>query len=373
MSDRRKFLASSAGSLAGLMFCGCGLLHAREAMAQGTPPAPKAPAAPAARRSARRVKTIDTHTHCYFQESLDLMGAEAAKAVLPPVKGVPEHFITIDKRLAAMDAQGVDMQVLSINPFWYGKDVDTARAIAKMNNEKLSELCGQKKDRFAAFASLPLQNTELSVQMLEEAVRKQGLVGAAIGGSLLGEDFSNARFHPIWAKAEELGAVLFIHPQSTPELAKRFKGNGWLSNVIGNPLDTTIALNKLIFDGTLDKFPGLKVLAAHGGGYFGSYGQRSNHSCFVSPANCDPSIVLKKKPTEYVSQIWFDSLVFTDEGLRHLVAEVGTSQVVIGSDDPIPWSQQPVEHVRNAKSLTPAQKDAILGLNAARLFGFSAA
>ncbi|RYY52974.1 MAG: hypothetical protein EOO24_64690, partial [Comamonadaceae bacterium] len=183
MGDRRKFLASSGGALAGLMFCGCGLLHARGAMAQGTPPAPQAPAV---LRSGRRVKTIDTHTHCYFQEAIDLMGADA-KGVLPPVKGVPEHFITLDKRLAAMDAQGVDMQVLSINPFWYGKDVDTARAITKLNNEKLAELCGQKKDRFAAFATLPLQNTELSVQMLEEAVKKQGLVGAAIGGSLLGE------------------------------------------------------------------------------------------------------------------------------------------------------------------------------------------
>ncbi|MBA2961090.1 MULTISPECIES: amidohydrolase family protein [Ramlibacter] len=368
MRDRRSFLASTSGSLAGLMFCGCGLLHARQAAAQTT--APPKPAAPAVRRS--RVKTIDTHTHCYFQEALDLLGPEGAKAALPPVKGQAEHFDSIDKRLASMDAQGVDMQVLSINPFWYGRDPDLARAITKVNNEKLAELCARKKDRFAAFASLPLQNTELSVQMLEEAVKKQGLVGAAIGGSLQGEDFSAARFHPIWAKAQELGAVLFIHPQSTPELGKRFKGNGWLSNVIGNPLDTTIALNKLIFEGTLDKFPGLKVLAAHGGGYFGSYAPRSDHSCFVAPANCDPSIVLKKKPTEYLSQLWFDSLVFTDEGIRHLVAEVGADRVVIGSDSPIPWNEQPVKLIRDAKTLTPQQKDAILGHNAARLFGFHA-
>ena len=96
------------------------------------------------------------------------------------------------------------------------------------------------------------------MQQLETAVKKQGLRGAAIGGSVLGEDFSDPKFHPVWAKAEELGAVLFIHPQSTPELAKRFKGNGWLSNTIGNPLDTTIALQHLIFEGTLDRFPGLK-------------------------------------------------------------------------------------------------------------------
>jgi predicted TIM-barrel fold metal-dependent hydrolase len=102
----------------------------------------------------------------------------------------------------------------------------------------------------------------------------------------------------VWAKAEELGAVLFIHPQSTPELAKRFKGNGWLSNTSGNPLDTTIALQHLIFEGTLDRFPGLKVLAAHGGGFLG----RSDHACFVSPQNCNASITLKKKPSEYLNQ-----------------------------------------------------------------------
>jgi hypothetical protein len=83
---------------------------------------------------------------------------------------------------------------------------------------------------------------------------------AAVGASVLGEDFSKPRFHPVWAKAEELGAVLFIHPQSTPDLARRFKGNGWLANTIGNPLDTTIALQHLIFEGTLDRFPGLRSL-----------------------------------------------------------------------------------------------------------------
>jgi aminocarboxymuconate-semialdehyde decarboxylase len=167
--------------------------------------------------------------------------------------------------------------------------------------------------------------------------------------------------------AEELGATLFIHPQSTPELAKRFKGNGWLSNVIGNPLDTTIALQRLIFDGVLDKFPKLKILAAHGGGYFPSYAPRSNISCFVSPQNCDPNIVLKKKPTEYLNQLFFDALVFTPEALRHLVAQVGSSQVMLGTDHPIPWEDHPVDHVLNTPSLSSADRAAILGENAQRL------
>ena len=174
---------------------------------------------------------------------------------MPPVKGAQEHFIVIEERLEGMDAMAIDMEVLSINPFWYRKDRDTAAQIVKVQNEKLAELCASRPNRFAAFASLALQYPDLAVQQLEDAMKKQGLRGAAIGGSVLGEDFSETKFHPIWAKAEELGAVLFIHPQSTPDLAKRLKGNGWLSNTIGNPLDTTIALQHLIFEGHARSLP----------------------------------------------------------------------------------------------------------------------
>jgi aminocarboxymuconate-semialdehyde decarboxylase len=272
-----------------------------------------------------------------------------------------------------MDAMAIDMELLSINPFWYGKDRDTAAAIVKMQNEKLAGLCGSRPDRFAAFASLTLQFPDLAVEQLETAIKKQRLRGAAIGGSVLGTDFSDEKFHPVWAKAEELGAVLFIHPQSTPQLASRFKGNGWLSNTIGNPLDTTIALQHLIFEGTLDRFPALKVLAAHGGGYLGSYAERDDHACFVSPQNCNPNIILKKKPSEYLNQLYFDAMVFTPEGLRHLAAQVGASQIVLGTDHPIPWEQHPVDHVFAASALTDKQKMAILGGNAARLFALKQA
>ena len=356
---RRSFLAGTGGALGGLMFCGCALLQNR-AQAQ---PAP----APASPRRRARVKTIDVHAHCFFQEALDVAKLQV-KDVLSPVKGGPEHFIVLDERLKSMDDMGIDMQVLGINPFWYKQDVDLARQVCRVQNEKLAELCARKPDRFAAFASLPLQNPQVAVQLLEEAVRKFGLKGAAIGGSVNGEDFSDPKFHPVWAKAEELGAVLFIHPQSTPELNRRFRGNGWLSNVIGNPLDTTIALQHLIMEGTLDKFPGLKVLAAHGGGFLPSP-PRSDHSCFVSPVNCNPEIKLKKQPSEYMRQLYFDSLVFTPEALRHLVAEAGASQVMIGTDQPIPWELHPVEHVLGTPGLSPEQQDAILGLNAARLLG----
>ena len=362
MTTRRQFLKGAAAT--GIAFCSCGMLDAARAQ-------PKAPRLPV-KVNGKRVLTVDVHSHCYFREAINLMG-DAADKVLPPVKGVPEHFIVIEQRLKEMDAMAIDMEMLSINPFWYGKDRDTAAAIVKMNNEKLAELCASRPDRFGAFASLTLQFPDLAVQQLETAIKKQGLRGAAIGASVLGEDFADPKFHPVWAKAEELGAVLFIHPQSTPELARRFKGNGWLSNTIGNPLDTTIALQHLIFEGTLDRFPGLKIIAAHGGGYLGSYAARGDHACFVSPQNCNPNITLKKKPSEYLNQLYFDAMVFTPEGLRHLVAQVGASQVVLGTDHPIPWEQHPVDHVFATTSLTDKQKVAILGGNAARLFGMKEA
>ncbi|MBV8165597.1 MAG: amidohydrolase, partial [Alphaproteobacteria bacterium] len=263
----------------------------------------------------------------------------------------------------------VDMEVLAINPFWYKKERDLAAQIVMINNEKLAELCAAKPDRFAAFASLALQHPDLAVEQLDYAVKKLGLRGVAVGASVLGESFHETRFHPVWAKAEELGATLFIHPQSTPELANRFKGNGWLANTIGNPLETTIALQHLIFEGTLDRFANLKIIAAHGGGYLGSYAPRSDHACFVSPANCNPDIKLAKKPTEYLNQLYFDALVFTPEALRHLAAQVGAGQIVLGSDHPFPWEQHPVDHVLATTTLSDAQKAAILGGTAARLLG----
>ncbi|MFY9512045.1 MAG: amidohydrolase family protein, partial [Rubrivivax sp.] len=320
----------------------------------------------------RRARTVDTHAHCYFQPAIDLMGAEA-KGVLPPVKGVPEHFIQADaqlqQRLAAMDRMGIDLQVLSINPFWYKKDRETAEAICSIHNEGLAELCGRAPRRFAALASLAMQFPDLAVQQIEHAVKQLGLKGAAIGGSVAGDDFCHPQYHPVLAKAQELGVTLFIHPQSTPELAARFKGNGWLSNTIGNPLDTTIALEKLIFEGVLDKFPALKLLAAHGGGFLGSYAPRMDRSCFVSPQNCNPEIVLRKKPSQYLRQIHFDALVFTGEALRHLVAEVGASQVVLGTDHPIPWEDDPVGHVMGTPDLSDEDRLNILGDNAIRLLG----
>jgi aminocarboxymuconate-semialdehyde decarboxylase len=357
METRRGFLK---GATAGIVFCSCGLLDA----ARAQQPASRRP--PVLVRG-KRIKTIDVHAHCVFPDAVALLGRDT-----PPATGpawIESRSFNVDERIKNMDTMAIDMEVMSINPFWYHKDRDTAAAVVKLQNEKLAEVCAAHPDRLAAFASLTLQAPELAVEELTIAMKKQGLRGAAIGASVNDMEFSDPKLYPVWAKAEELGAVLFIHPQSTPQLNARFKGNGWLANTIGNPLGTTIALQKLIFEGTLDKFPRLKIIAAHGGGYLPSYAPRSDHACFVSPGNCNPDIKLKKKPTEYLNQLHFDALVFTPEALRHLVAQVGSSQIMLGTDHPIPWEQHPVDHVFATKTLSDADRAGILGLNAARLFG----
>jgi predicted TIM-barrel fold metal-dependent hydrolase len=370
MTTRRHFLTTGAAAAAtGIVFCGCGLPR----RAHGEPPTrQKLPVM----IGGKRIKTIDVHAHCQFSEAVALFRAAAAASTsLADGRSrfdvAAAAYIKIDKRLAAMDAQAVDIEVLSINPFWYGSERDLAAAIVKLQNEKLAELCASKPDRFAAFASLTLQAPDLAVQELETAVRRQGLKGAAIGGAVNGEAFSDPKFHPVWAKAEDLGVPLFIHPTGIPELAKILAGNGFLTNTIGYPLETTIALSHLIFEGIFDRFPKLKVIAAHGGGYLPSYADRSDHGCLASPKSCNPNIQLKKAPTDYLKQIYFDSVVFTPEAMRHLVAQVGAGQVLLGSDNPYPFQLQPVDHIFASDSLTDEHKADILGRTAARLLNFA--
>jgi predicted TIM-barrel fold metal-dependent hydrolase len=362
MTTRRDFLKT--GAAAGVVFCSCGLLKGAHAQAARQ----KLPVMV----DGKRIKTIDVHSHCHFHEAGALLGADGPKIQLPPVNGAEEAFIDIDQRIAAMDSQAIDLEVLSINPFWYDRDRELAEQIVRIQNEKLAELCASKPDRFAGFASLTLQAPDLAVKELEAAIKQQGLKGAAIGDVVNGVEFSDPKFHPVWAKAEELGVPLFIHPQGLPELNKRLAGNGWLGNTIANPLGTTIALSHLIYEGTFDRFPGLKVIAAHGGGYLPSYADRSDHACLVGPKGCNPDVKLKKQPTEYLKQIYFDSLVFTPEAIRHLATQVGASQIVLGSDYPYPWQMQPVDHIFACTTLSEDEKADILGRTAAKLFNFSA-
>ena len=192
-----------------------------------------------------------------------------------------------------------------------------------------------------------------------------------------GLELSDPKFHPFWARADQLGVLVFIHPQvtgATTELASRFKGNGYLGNVIAFPLETTIALSHLIFEGTLDKFPGLKICGAHGGGFLPSYAGRSDLGCPTRPDLCPGGVhgPLKKKPTEYLRQMYYDTMVFSPEGVRHLAAEVGAGQLMVGTDYPFPWTKTAVDEVLATPGLSDADRVAILGGTAAGLLGIKA-
>jgi aminocarboxymuconate-semialdehyde decarboxylase len=357
VNTRREFIEESAGAVAGIAFVGCNLASAAAAQAQ-----------PRRREvvvSGRRVKTVDVHAHCSVPEAMALMNRKVSPETLLMSKA--------SDRIRAMDEQGIDVEALSINPYWYKADRDVARQLIRIQNEKLAEACAANPDRFVAFASVALQHPDLAAEQLEEGVKKYGLRGAGVGGSVAGEELANPRFHPFWAKAEQLGVLVFIHPQgdgAPADLEGRLKGSGGLGNVIGNPLETTIALSHLIFEGTLDQFPGLKICAAHGGGYLPSYAGRSDAGCVTFPDRCTKP--LKKKPTEYLRQLYFDSLVFTPEALRHLAAETGSSQIVLGTDYPFPWTRTSVDHILGTPGLTDDERVAMLGGTAAKLLGIKA-
>ncbi len=365
MNTRREFLGTTAGALAGIAFVGCDLLAAVPARAQ------------ARRREVmvggRRVKTVDVHAHCAVPEAMALMGMKLSTpgSTLPPLL----HMATqASERIRAMDEQGIDVEALSINPYWYKADRDVASQLIKLQNEKLAEACAAHPDRFVAFATVALQHPDLAAQQLEEGVKKYGLRGAGIGGSVNGEEISDPKFHPFWAKAEQLGVLVFIHPQGTGvavDLQNRLKGNGLLDNVIGNPLETTVALSHLIFEGTLDRFPGLKICAAHGGGFLPSYAGRSDQGCNVFPDRCPgpKDGALKKKPTEYLKQMYYDNIIFSPEAMRHIIAEVGASQIVVGTDYPYPWTKTAVDLVMSTPGLSDADRAAVLGGTAAKLLG----
>jgi aminocarboxymuconate-semialdehyde decarboxylase len=216
-----------------------------------------------------------------------------------------------------------------------------------------------------AFTSPALQFPDLAARQVEHAVRQLGMRGASIGGHVGGEPLSMPKYDPFWAKVQELGVIVFMHPNNAANVAKMdaFAGAGDLGNVIGNPLETGLFLTHLIFDGTLDRFPGLKVCGAHAGGYLPSYFGRTDVACYVRPnANC----VNKKHPREYLhDQILADSMVFSAEGIRHLVAEMGPSQVVFGTDMPYVWPDT-VDAILEA-DIPDAQKEAILGGNLVKL------
>ena len=364
MIDRRKWLKDFTAVTAGIFFGSCSLVDSARASLQTG----------AARKrrenvlGGSRIRTVDVHCHCYVADAWDLVKSHEPENPVSSPGGKLLDLRGVADRLAQMDQYGVDVQVVGINPNWYWAERDLATQIIKTQNEKIAELCAAHPDRFVGLCTVSLQHPDMAAEQLELAVKKLGMRGTLIGAMVNRDELSAPKFNPFWAKAEELGALIFIHPMGPlefPEGQERFRGSGQnLVSLVGNPLATTLALSHLIFDGTLDRYPGLKICAAHGGGFLPSYIGRSDRC--LDTGGCKS---IKKHPSEYLKRLYFDSLIFTNEGLRHLIAEVGVSQIVLGTDFPFGWQHDAVDFILNVPGLSDADRRAILGGNAAKLLG----
>lgn len=280
-------------------------------------------------------------------EALDLRrNGAASQAVSGPMVGARIPKLTdVNERLAAMDAQGVDRQWVSASPNhfypWAGEQL--AVWIAAEANRLVAEHVAHAPERLTGLGLVPLQHPSRIRECLDDAVLGRGLAGVEISSFAGDVELSDGRLEPFWARAAELGAIVFLHPFgcSLDQRLDRF----YLANTVGQPVENAVALSHLIFAGVLDRHPGLKIVAAHGGGYLPTSIGRSDHAWRVRPdaRGC------AQAPSSYLRRIWFDTVVHDHAVLRQLVDVAGPAQVVLGSDFPFDMGpEDPVGFVRGA-------------------------
>ena len=326
--------------------------------------------------------TVDIHCHLLTEQAetmfreaglverrpRDVFGNDRTRAVnQEQSRRTRTQFLSIEKRLADMDLMGIDIQAITPAPnqTYYDTPPDFGIATARVINDNIAGIVARHPDRFVGLGTVPFQAPEQAVAELERLHRSLGLRGIEIATNVAGADLSEDRFRKIFAKAEELGLTVFMHPTGFTE-ARRF-GDHYFTNVIGNPLDTTVAVHHLIFGGVLDAYPGLKLVLSHGGGYLPAYSGRIDHAASARPDCCEQ---IKEMPTTYLKRLYFDSLVYTHPQLEYLVRQYGADHVLMGTDYPADMGEiDPVGFIEGSPGLTAADRAAILGGNAARLLG----
>ncbi|MBX9589492.1 MAG: amidohydrolase family protein [Hyphomonadaceae bacterium] len=335
-------------------------------------------------RSGREIRpqsiTIDVHSHVGIPRAADFVRPHLAPNAMPlvvfadaPTRALNEKQEAdivrrggLDRRLADLDAMGLDMQVVKPPPpqCYYAVPLEIAVEAARMVNDGIAEFVSQRPDRFKGFGTVPMPDGGEAAKELERCVAKLGFKGVQILTNVNGKELSDPAFAPFWKKAEELGVLVVMHPNGFTEASRlsRF----YFNNVIGNPLETTIALHYLIFDGVLERHPNLKLLAVHGGGYLASYSGRIDHAW---GARSDSKGDLPHPPTTYLKRVYFDSVVFTPHQLRELVGLYGAEHILMGTDYPYDMvDSDTIGHVCGA-GLDAAAVAAICGGNTKRLLG----
>jgi aminocarboxymuconate-semialdehyde decarboxylase len=279
---------------------------------------------------------------------------------------------SIETRLKDMDRMGIDIQAVSPAPNQcsYWAEPGMGLEISRMVNDRLAEIVATWPERFVGLGTVPLQNADMAVAELERCVKKLGLRGVEINPNVNGMDLTDPKLKldKFFAKVQELGVIIFMHPLGFT-YGQRFMDH-YFNNVIGNPLETTVAVSHLIFDGVMDRFPKLKIVLPHAGGYLAHYWARMDHAHGARP---DVHTVIKKKPTSYLRKFYFDTITFDRDMLRNLIDKWGEDHVVLGTDYPYDMGEvDPVGLVESVARLTRADKDLIMGGNAARLLGIKA-
>src|SRR5438105_1977711 len=266
--------------------------------------------------------TVDIHSHVAIPQAAALVKPHLDMSKIPLAhfadartkalsqkqeEDIRSRITGYDERLADLDAMGLDMQLVMPPPnqCYYTVPLDVAVAASRLVNDGLAEYVAKKPDRFVALATVPLQDGKEAAAELERGMRTLGFKGAEILTNVAGHEISEPAYTPFWKKAEELGALVVLHPNGFTE-GKRLS-RFYFNNVIGNPFETTLALHYLIFDGVLERHPKLKILAVHGGGYLGGYSGRIDHAWGARP----DVHVLPKPPSSYLRQVYFDTVVFS--------------------------------------------------------------
>lgn len=287
------------------------------------------------------------------------VNAKVFPALAPKLNGVEE-------RLSDMDRLGVDVQAISPSPgqYYYFAPAEVGRDAARMVNDGIATAVAAHPDRLVGMGTVPLQNVEMAIAEMRRCVGILGLRGIEINSHVDGEELAAPRFRPFFAAAEELGVLLFLHPLGATH-GQRLADH-YLDNLVGNPLESTIALCHLIFEGVLDRHPGLRLCVAHGGGFLPGYWGRMDHA-FRAREDCRQHI--SRQPSSYLRQVWLDTLVFDREQLDSLVRTHGADRLCLGTDYPFDMAEP--DPVAFHAHLEPAAMARIMGLNAVELLGLS--
>jgi aminocarboxymuconate-semialdehyde decarboxylase len=348
----------------------------------GTKRAPATAARTTVRAKSGKTKVVDLHCH-YLNPEVNAKTAHLNAAQYDPtvifadeltretnvkqMKTRAPKLTGVTERLKDMDRMGVDVQAVMPAPyhFFYFTEPGYGAELAREVNEGIAKLVADTPDRFAGLGSVPLQNAELAVRELDYAVKELGLKGVEICTNVNGKNLTDPTLglEKFFARCEELGVVIFMHPLGYTQ-ADRLTHH-YFNNVIGNPLDSTVAVSHLIFDGVMARHPKLKIVVAHGGGFIAHYWARMDHAWRARP---DCRTVIKRPPSSYLEKFYFDTITFDPEMLKRLIDRFGADHVVLGTDYPYDMGDEdPLGLLAQVKRLPKADRDLVAGGNAARL------